>query len=99
RLDGSQCACDDLDQDGIGGHRSALVSRRLPNRSTSAWKPGWTGTVEPNSWTTAGPSTTSPEPSSPREYTATCIQSSNHIRRRPAGAGYPDPAAISGIAG
>ena len=50
-------------------HRpSALVMIRLPNLSTVARKPGNIGTVDPNSWITAGPSTTSPAPSSARSW-------------------------------
>ncbi len=42
------------------------VSSTLPKPSTSARNPGCTGMVEPNSSITAGPSTTSPAPSSAR---------------------------------
>ena len=51
-----------------GGLRQAsLVTTRLPNASTRTVKPGWTGTVEPNSSTTAGPAKVSPARRSGRQ--------------------------------
>ena len=44
-----------------------LVMTRLPIESTRTVKPGWTGTVEPNSSMIAGPSSVSPARRSGRQ--------------------------------
>jgi hypothetical protein len=55
-LDRRQRALHDLHEHGIDHRRTTT----FPNSSTLASKPGWIGSVEPNSWITAGPVTTSP---------------------------------------
>ena len=63
--------CDDLDEDRVD-HRATTT---LPRSSTRAVKPGWIGSVEPNSWITAGPVDLSPDSRS-RAYTgASCRRS------------------------
>ena len=47
--------------------QASLVTTRLPNASTRTVKPGWTGTVEPNSSTIAGPEKVSPARRSGRQ--------------------------------
>ena len=75
RLHGGQRPLDDLEHDGIDGRGahglciSSRVSRRFPNRSTSARSPGNTTVVAPYSSTIAGPVMTSPARSRSRAYT------------------------------
>src|SRR5215217_3752798 len=52
RLDRRERALDDLHEDRVD-HRATTT---LPSSSTRAVKPGWIGSVEPNSSITAGPS-------------------------------------------
>ena len=49
------------------GAQASLVMTRLPIASTRTVKPGWTGTVEPNSSTIAGPARVSPARRSGRQ--------------------------------
>ena len=76
RLHGGQRPLDDLEHDGIDGRGahglciSSRVSRRFPNRSTSARSPGNTTVVAPYSSTITGPVMTSPGWSRSRAYTA-----------------------------
>src|SRR5215469_12667234 len=70
-LDGGQAARDDLQEDWVRWSsrlRSHIAPiRRLPSPSTLAAKPGWTGTVAPNSSMMAGPATSSPASSAGRQ--------------------------------
>jgi hypothetical protein len=66
-LDRRQRALHDLEHHRVDVAHPCLRTSRLPNRSTAARKPGCTGTVEPNSSMTAGPSTASSGASSGRQ--------------------------------
>ena len=77
-LDAGEGALDDLEDDRVdaqgrhgavhSGHFAlSLVITRLPYASTRTVKPGWTGTVEPNSSTMTGPATSSPARRSGRQ--------------------------------
>src|SRR6478752_2760117 len=92
RLHRRERSGDDLDQDGIDGRwailgaghgTSILAMIRLPKVSTVARKPGSIGTVDPNSCTTAGPSTASPAASSVLSWTDAASHSSLYIDRLP----------------
>src|SRR5439155_10310903 len=105
RLHGGQRPLDDLEHDGIDGRGahglciSSRVSRRFPNRSTSARSPGNTTVVAPYSSTIAGPVTTSPARSRSRAYTAhSTDRPSKRTARRPVSARWtrPSPRGRSG---